>query len=140
MVDQAGDGALRDGGRGRERDRLVDVALDLGRLVDVLCGQQVEHEPRRPDLLATPIDAGQRLEGDRGVGVPGLVDGATDRQRWRPRAAVLVEGDDPGVRVLEPLEHQGREERALAGPACRDSSSISESGFVAGRGLDRQSA
>ena len=87
------------------------------------------------------VDARERLKRHRGVLVPGLVVRAANRERRGARGSVLVEDDDLGAWITEPLQGQQGEQRALAGAGGPDDQGVADvlhaevepEGRVAGR-------
>src|ERR1022692_1073105 len=121
-----GHGALGSVGGGEAEDGVGNAVLDVGGLLDVLSGQKIEYELRAPDALRALVDVGERLEGHRRGFVAGLVVGATDGQGGGARAAILIEDQDPGLRVALPLQGQQGKEGALAGAGRTDEEGVAD--------------
>ena len=94
-------------------DDFGDAGFHRRRERVVLSGDEVEDELGRPVPFGAIVDARERLEGEVGGVVAGLVVGAADGEGGGARGAILVEDDDPGARVALELQRQEGEERAL---------------------------
>jgi hypothetical protein len=73
-----------------------------------------------PESLGFVVDVRERLKGARGAVVARLVVGAADGERGGARRPVLVEDDDPSVRIPEELEREKAEKGALPGAGRAD--------------------
>src|SRR6185437_1347250 len=76
--------------------------------------------------LGSIVDPGQRLEGEALGVVSRLVIGPADGHGRGARRAVLVEDDNPRIRVPEELEREGAKEGALSSACRSDDEGVSD--------------